>query len=84
MKLNISQVTLAKLAQSGKHQSRSQEVQGSIPIGGKIFCLKNGLYCQCCQLCIIKGKRDKGPGGQSRPSKLIHLQKAVPTTAWKG
>ena len=43
MKLNISQLTLAKLAQLGRHQSRSQEIPGSIPTGGNIFLVN--LFC---------------------------------------
>ena len=64
MKLNISQLTLAKLAQLGRHQSRSQEIPGSIPTGGNIFwwiCFALAyvsLYWQNCQFCMIKGKLD--------------------------
>ena len=32
VKLNISQLTLTRLAESGKHQSESQEIPGSISI----------------------------------------------------
>ena len=40
MKLNIPQsIQVAKLAQSGRHQSESQEVLGSIPTGGNFFLL---------------------------------------------
>ena len=37
MKLNIPQLTLAKLAQLGRHQSKIQELPGSIPTGGNFF-----------------------------------------------
>ena len=44
MKLNIPQsIQVAKLAQSGRHQSESQEVLGSIPTGGNFFLLN--LFC---------------------------------------
>ena len=35
--LNMPQLTLGKLAQSGKHHSGSQEVVGSIPTAGNSF-----------------------------------------------
>ena len=35
--MNIPQLTLAKLAQIGKHQSGSQVVPGSVPSRGNIF-----------------------------------------------
>ena len=38
VKLNIPQLTLAKLSQSGRHQNGSQEVSASIPTGGSLFC----------------------------------------------
>ena len=39
MKLNIPQLTLAKLARSGRHQNRAQEVPGSIFTGKNILLL---------------------------------------------
>ena len=37
MKLNIPELTLAKLTQLGMHQSRTQEIQGSNPTEGKLL-----------------------------------------------
>ena len=37
VKLNIPQLTLARLAQTGRHQSGSQEVPGLTPTEGNIF-----------------------------------------------
>ena len=37
MKLNIPQLALAKLTQSGRHQSKTQEVSGSIPTVDNFF-----------------------------------------------
>ena len=52
--LNIPQITLAKLARSGKYQSGSQELPGSIPTGVNFFdwiyfaLPYENLYCQLC------------------------------------
>ena len=55
VKLNISQLALAKLAQSGRHQSRTQEVPGSIPTEGNFFGFFFALPCVSpyYQHCII-------------------------------
>ena len=37
VQLNITQVTLAKLAPSGRHQSESQEVPDAIPTEGNFL-----------------------------------------------
>ena len=58
---SVSLTNNIKLAQSGRHQSGSQEVPGSIPTGESFllnsFCssLQNPFW-QRCQLCIIKGR----------------------------
>ena len=38
VKLNIPQLTLAKLVQSDRHQSRKKEVPGSIPTRDNFNC----------------------------------------------
>ena len=61
---SLSLTSNVKLAQLGRYQSGSQQVPGSIPTGGSFFCWIYftlpciSLYCQHCQLCIIKGKLD--------------------------
>ena len=37
VKINIPKITLAMLAQLGRHQSESEEVPGTIPTGGNFF-----------------------------------------------
>ena len=58
LNLNITQLTLNKLAQSARHESRTQEVPGSIPTFlQNYFALPFiTIYCQHCQLCIIMEK----------------------------
>ena len=62
--MNISQLTLVRLAQSGRHQSGTQEVPGLIPSWCNFICwiyfalLCGSLYCQHCQLCIITENSD--------------------------
>ena len=60
----IPQLTLAKLTQSGRYQSRTQEIPGSIP-ESIVFAdfillfalLYKSLYCQHCLLCRITENR---------------------------
>ena len=60
---SLSLTNNAKLDRSGRHQSRSKEVSGSIPTEGKFFAefillSLQKLLLQHCQLCISKGKTD--------------------------
>ena len=76
MKLNISQLALAKLAQSGRHQSRprTQEVPGSIPTEGNFFGFFFALpyVSPYCQHCIIM-ENCNGSNGRTKGIPEINL-----------
>ena len=77
LKITIPQLTLTKLAQSGRYQSRTQGVPCSIPIGGNFFAESFLLLHSQALLLILPALYNYGKLDSKSERNLCLIQKNI-------